>query len=85
MLTLSRKVGQSINLSGGISVKLVEIRGNQVRLGFTAPMECRIVRDELEGRLAQYAGAGAEVRKRLAAGERLCDIEAGLDKKENER
>lgn len=47
MLVLSRKVGESVRIGEQISVTLVAIQGNQVRLGFTAPNDVRILRQEL--------------------------------------
>lgn len=48
MLVLSRKVGESISIADGIViVKVVEIRGDKVRLGFEADREINIMRTEL--------------------------------------
>ena len=50
MLVLSRKVGEEIVIAGSIRVKVLAVRGNQIRLGFTAPPEVEIQREELTGR-----------------------------------
>jgi carbon storage regulator len=47
MLVLSRRVGEEIVIGDNIRVTVVAIRGNQVRLGFTAPPDVSIQRDEL--------------------------------------
>jgi carbon storage regulator len=47
MLVLSRKVGERLVLTGGISISVVSILGNKVRLGIEAPKEINVVRDEL--------------------------------------
>jgi len=47
MLVLGRKVGEKIVIAGEISVTLVQIRGNQVRLGIVAPRGTEILRSEL--------------------------------------
>jgi len=47
MLVLSRKVGEEIIIADNIRVRVVSIQGNQVCLGFTAPTEVRIQREEL--------------------------------------
>lgn len=47
MLTLTRKEGQSVALTGGITVTLVKIQDGKVQLGFDAPQDVHIVRSEL--------------------------------------
>jgi carbon storage regulator len=47
MLVLSRKPGEKIVLGGNITLTVVEVRGNQVRLAFEAPDDVRILRGEL--------------------------------------
>ena len=47
MLVLTRKVGERIQLGDNITVTLVKINGNVVRLGIVAPPEMVVVRQEL--------------------------------------
>ncbi len=47
MLVLSRKSNESIVIDGGIKITVVEIRGNQIRLGIEAPQEIGVMREEL--------------------------------------
>ena len=47
MLVLSRKIGESVLIGDHIHVTVVAVHGNQVRLGFTAPEDVRILREEL--------------------------------------
>jgi len=47
MLVLSRKVNEQIVIGDNIRVTVVSIRGNQIRLGFEAPPEVLIFREEL--------------------------------------
>jgi carbon storage regulator len=47
MLVLTRKSDESIKLGDDITVKIVEIKGNSVRLGIEAPDHLRIYRKEL--------------------------------------
>jgi carbon storage regulator len=49
MLVLSRKVDEQIIIGEHIRVTVVSIRGNQVRLGFEAPHDVPIFREELRG------------------------------------
>lgn len=47
MLILTRKVGESITIGQDINIKIVSIDQNQVKLGFDAPSDVPIFRDEL--------------------------------------
>ena len=47
MLVLSRKPGERILIGGNITVTIVRIGPNNVRLGIEAPREMNIVREEL--------------------------------------
>jgi carbon storage regulator len=47
MLVLRRKVGESIILNGVISVSVLAVEGERVKIGITAPPEVTVVRDEL--------------------------------------
>ena len=42
MLVLSRKWGDAVVIGGNIRLTVLAIRGNQVRLGFTAPPDVAI-------------------------------------------
>jgi len=47
VLILTRKVGESITVGQNINIKIVSIDQNQVKLGFDAPIDVPIFRDEL--------------------------------------
>lgn len=47
MLVLTRRVGEEVVIAGNICVTLLGIKGNQVRLGITAPYSVPIARGEL--------------------------------------
>ena len=49
MLVLTRKLGETVVIDGGIKVTVVEVAGNRVRLGISAPDGVRILRGELAG------------------------------------
>lgn len=52
MLVLSRKVGQSLIIGNDIVIRLLEIRGQQIRLGVEAPEDVSVVREELHRTVA---------------------------------
>lgn len=47
MLVLSRKKNEKIIINENITVMIVEIKGDKVRLGIEAPREMRVDRDEV--------------------------------------
>lgn len=51
MLVLSRKYGERITIGDGIMVTVLAVRGDRVELGFTAPAEVPIHREEVYERM----------------------------------
>jgi len=47
MLVLSRRPGESIQISDDITVTVSQVRGGRVRLSISAPTEVRILRKEI--------------------------------------
>jgi carbon storage regulator len=47
MLILSRKLGESIVIDGRITVKIVRLAGDVIKLGITAPPEVPVHRQEV--------------------------------------
>ena len=47
MLVLSRHIGEEIIINGDISVTVVSIRGDKVRLGIVAPRDVPVHRQEV--------------------------------------
>jgi carbon storage regulator len=53
MLVLSRRSNESIVINGNITVTVLEIRGDHVRIGIDAPREITIHREEIHAELAR--------------------------------
>ena len=47
MLVLTRKLGESIAIDDHIKIRVVQIKGKQVRLGIEAPKDTKIHREEV--------------------------------------
>jgi carbon storage regulator CsrA len=64
MLVLTRKRGEQVVIGDGITLTVVEVRRDRVRLGFDAPDQVGILRAELacrqEGPAEPPSGCGAE-------------------------
>ena len=48
MLILTRKLDETILIGENISIKIVEIRGKQVRIGIDAPADILVLREEMK-------------------------------------
>jgi len=55
MLVLSRKLGEKIHVGSEITITVLQVRGNRVRIGINAPAAVRLVRAELNGLAGQSA------------------------------
>ena len=55
MLVLRRKVGERIILAGVISIEVLAIEGNTVKIGIVAPLDVAIAREE-RGRVGARKG-----------------------------
>lgn len=47
MLALSRKQGESIMIGGNIEVTVLEVKGDQIKLGISAPKSVPVYRKEI--------------------------------------
>lgn len=53
MLILTRKVGESVLIGDDISITVLSVRGNQVKLGVEAPKEVSVHLEEIYQRIKQ--------------------------------
>ena len=53
MLILTRKVGESVLIGDDISITVLSVRGNQVKLGVQAPKEVSVHREEIYQQILQ--------------------------------
>lgn len=75
MLVLSRKQDQQIKIGDQVTVTILRVKGNTVRIGIQAPRDVRVVRGELP-----KMGAGEEPANEAAGIPVLtivADVEAG--------
>lgn len=53
MLILTRRVGETLVIGDEVTVTVLGVRGNQVRLGVNAPKDVSVHREEIYQRIQQ--------------------------------
>jgi carbon storage regulator len=76
MLILSRRVNEKIVIGDDIIVSVVEVRGDQVKLGIEAPRHVKVFREEV------FIAIQEENKKAAASGAELPLIDIPLRTKE---
>lgn len=57
MLILTRRCGETIMIGNDITVTVLGVKGNQVRIGVNAPKDVSVHREEVAERIAQQEAA----------------------------
>lgn len=56
MLILTRRSGEAVIVGDNVRIAVLDIRGNQVRLGVEAPREVTVHREEVYQRIVEEQG-----------------------------
>lgn len=60
MLILTRRVGETLMIGDQVTVTVLGVKGNQVRLGVDAPKDVAVHREEIYRRIQGERSEGAE-------------------------
>jgi len=58
MLILTRRVGETLMIGDEVTVTVLGVKGNQVRLGVNAPRDIAVHREEIYERIKREQAAG---------------------------
>jgi carbon storage regulator len=56
VLILTRKIGETVMIGNDVSITVLRVKGNQVRLGVDAPKDVSVQRQEIFERIASGNG-----------------------------
>ncbi len=60
MLYITRKKGESIIINNNITVKVIDVQGSKITLGWEFPEDVAILRSELHSKIAEMNKASAD-------------------------
>ncbi len=67
MLALARKLNQSIVIGNNIEITLLEIKGDQIKVGINAPKSVPIYRKEIYEQIQEENKKAAQAKQQIQA------------------
>ena len=60
MLILTRRVGETVMIGNDVTVTVLGVKGNQVRIGVNAPRDVAVHREEIYDRIKREEQGGSD-------------------------
>lgn len=79
MLILTRRIGESIIIGDDITLTVLGVKGNQVRIGVNAPKSVSVHREEIYQRIQQEKAAEEPVNVDMSADEAANDGDSAAE------
>lgn len=71
MLILTRRVGETLMIGDEVTVTVLGVKGNQVRIGVNAPRDVAVHREEIYERIKREQAEGGQIAGAVPPGNRL--------------
>ena len=66
MLILTRRVGETLMIGDNVTVTVLGVKGNQVRIGINAPKDLSVHREEIYQRIKREQEGGVVPAEKIA-------------------
>lgn len=63
MLILTRKIGESLMVGDDVTISVLGVKGNQVRIGIDAPKHVQVHREEIYNRIQNEKEGGTDTKE----------------------